>query len=252
MKIIDLSVTTKNDSFEPAAPEITYQMHEETVKWGAEIFGLEPRDFPEEMWCAGERVTLGTHSGTHLDAPYHYGPMSGGKPAKTIDEVPLEWCYGDGVILNLTHKEAGELITQQDVEEALQKINYKIKPGDIPLIMTGVDKYFGKPGYENRHPGMSKEATRWLIDQGVKVMGIDAWGWDRPFTVMAEEYKNGVRGNLWAAHYVGKEKEYCHIEKLANLDQIPRPYGFKVAAFPIKIEKASAGWVRPVAIIEDE
>ncbi|MBI4496106.1 MAG: cyclase family protein, partial [Deltaproteobacteria bacterium] len=56
---------------------------------------------------------------------------------------------------------------------------------------------------------------------------------------------------LWAAHWVGREKEYLHIENLTNLDQIPRPYGFTVAAFPIKIERASAGWVRAVAIIEE-
>jgi kynurenine formamidase len=55
---------------------------------------------------------------------------------------------------------------------------------------------------------------------------------------------------LWAAHFVGKEKEYCQIEKLANLEKIPQPFGFKVAVFPIKVEGASAGWARPVAIIE--
>lgn len=252
MRIIDLSVPLKDNLPEPLPTEISYQTHQDTVKGVNRTFGLEPGDFPDGMWCAGEKVHLDTHSGTHLDAPYHYGPTSGGKPAKTIDQIPLEWCYGDGVVLDFTYKKAGELITQQDCEEALRKINYQIKPGDIPLIMTGTDKHFGQPGYENMHPGMSKEATRWLIDQGVKVMGIDAWGWDRPFTVMAEEYKKGVRGNLWAAHFVGRETEYCHIEKLANLDKIPKPHGFKVVAFPIKIDRASAGWVRPVAIIEDE
>jgi len=55
---------------------------------------------------------------------------------------------------------------------------------------------------------------------------------------------------VWKSHYLGKEREYCHIERLANLDKIPAPFGFKVAAFPIKIEGASAGWFRVVAILK--
>ena len=82
-------------------------------------------------------------------------------------------------------------------------------------------------------------------------MGTDAWGWDRPFDTMVADFKAGKREQFWESHYFGKEKEYCHIERLANLDKIPKPFGFKVAAFPIKIEGASAGWVRAVAILED-
>ena len=93
----------------------------------------------------------------------------------------------------------------------------------------------------------TRASTLWLIDRGIRVMGIDAWGWDRPFGLMVEELKRGVKGRVWEAHYAGKEKEYCHIENLANLDMIPKPFGFKVAVFPIKIERASAGWCRAVA-----
>ncbi len=95
------------------------------------------------------------------------------------------------------------------------------------------------------------ERRRERIDRGIKVTGIDAWGWDRPFDVMVAEVKRGIKDKLWAAHFVGREREYCHMEKLANLDKIPTPFGFKVAAFPILIERASAGWVRAVAIIEE-
>ena len=68
----------------------------------------------------------------------------------------------------------------------------------------------------------------------------------------AVKEKRGDKGVLWGAHRVGIEHEYCHIEKLSNLDKLPTPFGFKVAVFPIKIEKASAGWVRAVAILEGE
>lgn len=87
---------------------------------------------------------------------------------------------------------------------------------------------------------------------GVKVTGIDAWTWDRPVDIMLNESrKQGKAGNtFFAAHFAGKQKEFCHLENLANLDQLPRPYGFKVSVFPVKITKASSGWVRAVAIFE--
>jgi kynurenine formamidase len=55
----------------------------------------------------------------------------------------------------------------------------------------------------------------------------------------------------WGAHYAGIHQEYCHIEKLANLDRLPGPFGFKVACFPVRLAGGSAGWSRVVAIIED-
>nr|HDO81090.1 cyclase family protein [Candidatus Bathyarchaeota archaeon] len=191
-----------------------------------------------------------------LDAPWHYAPTSEGKPAKTIDEIPLEWCYGDGVILDMRHKPQGSGITVEDLKEALEKINYKIKPGDIVMIMTGADKLWGKQEYLNAGCGMTREATLWLIEQGVRVVGIDAWGWDRPFWAIKADYeKTGDPSIIWEAHYVGREKTYLHIEKLANLDYLydtlKKPYGFKVACFPVKVKGGSAGWCRAVAIIEE-
>jgi kynurenine formamidase len=248
--IIDLSVPLT-----PTPPEsmlkvdIEYLSHEDGARLHGAFFGLTPEDLPEGRFAAVENVTLTTHSGTHLDAPYHYGPMSEGKPAKTIDEIPLEWCFGDGVVLDFTHKKAGEAIDVVDVEKALEKIKYNLKPFDIVLFMTGASKYYGQPNYMQANPGATRESTLWLIDKGIKVMGIDAWGWDRPFDVMVSEMKQGIKGKVWEAHYAGKEKEYCHIENLTNLDKIPRPYGFKVAVFPIKVPRAGGSWVRAVAIL---
>jgi kynurenine formamidase len=229
--------------------DIQYLSHEDGTRLHGTFFGLTPDDLPDGKFAAVENVTLTTHSGTHLDAPWHYGPKSGGKPAKTIDKIPLEWCYGDGVLLDFRYKKAGEEIGVEDLQKALKKIKYTLKPFDIVLLMTGAYKQYGKPNYMNAHPGATRESTLWLIEQGIKVMGIDAWGWDKPFNVMVDEVKRGIKGRVWAAHYAGKEKEYCHLENLANLDKIGRPYGFKVAVFPIKIERAGGAWVRAVAIV---
>ncbi len=250
-RIIDLSVPMDNNAGEPAPPEIKYIDHDMGAEEAGRWFNLKKEDFPDQKAWAQEYISLTTHTGTHLDAPYHYGPTSEGRPAKTIDQVPLEWCYGDGVVLDFSHKQAGSEIFEKDIIEALKKINYTIKPMDIVMIRTDADKYFFEKDYNTRHAGMTAEATRYLLKQGVKVTGIDGWGWDIPFPVQAERYKKEKRdGILWAAHFVGKEMEYCHIEKLANLDKLP-PFGFKVAVFPVKITGASAGWARPVAIFED-
>jgi kynurenine formamidase len=249
-EIIDLSVTVSLKGNLKAMPQIIYRSHEDTPKFFAEMYDMRPEEFPGGKYCASETVTLGTHNTTHLDAPYHFWPTSEGSPAKTIDQVPLEWCYGDGVVLDFHHKKKGEGITAKEVRQALARISYTLKPFDIVLIRTDIYKHYGEQGYEEMHPGMTREATLWILEQGVKVTGTDAWGWDRPFEVMVAELKAGKKERFWEAHWVGKEKEYCHIERMANLDKIPQPFGFKVAAFPIKIEGASAGWVRAVAILK--
>ena len=246
--VIDLTLPLKNGLKYRTAPEIIYENHRQ----GAEAF-RKRWDIPEadfEEYAASETITLSTHSGSHMDAPWHYGPTSEGRPAKTIDRIPLEWCCGDGVVLDFTHKRKGELITDKDLIEALDKINYTLKARDIVLIRTDCSQHFEEEQYQYLHPGMSREGTLWLIDQGIRVMGTDAWGWDASLDVLVAEFKQGIRGRLWASHYAGKEREYCHMEKLCNLDKIPKPYGFLVFAFPMKIEKASGGWVRVVAIVE--
>jgi len=255
-QFIDLSVTVKETAGIQdghGEMQITYVSHEESARECARVYGLEPSDFDTRggKYVAVERVCLGTHDTTHLDAPWHYGPTSEGKPSKTIDQVPLEWCYGDGVVLDFHHKNAGEGITAKEVEDSLDKIGYQLKPRDIVLIRTDAYKHYGEPEYMSIHPGMTRESTLWLIEHGIKTMGIDAWGWDRPHKVMVKELKAGNKRQFFEAHYLGNEREYVHLERLANLDKIPKSFGFKVIAFPIKIAGASGGWVRAVAMIED-
>ncbi|MEW6481873.1 MAG: cyclase family protein [bacterium] len=218
--------------------------------WLIGKYRIKVNEWPEGIGLAFEEVKMDTHAGTHLDAPWHFGPLCEGKKAKTIDEIPLEWCFSDGVVLDLRHKEEGSLIMPKDIEDSLKKINYEIKAYDIVLIMTGADKLHPDKRYLKDYPGMSREATLWLVEKGVKIIGTDAVGFDRGWGVMFSEYiEKRDKNLLWPAHFAGREKEYCHIEKMANLDKIPKPFGFKIACFPVKVEKASAGWCRAVAII---
>jgi kynurenine formamidase len=93
---------------------------------------------------------------------------------------------------------------------------------------------------------MTKEAVHLLLDRGVKVMGIDAIGFDPPVAKMFERRK------FWEAHRVMREREYYHLENLCNLDEIPPPYhSFTVSVLPVKWRGASAAPVRAVAILKD-
>jgi kynurenine formamidase len=211
--------------------------------------GVKAEDFPDGEAAAAEWVRLTTHNGTHLDAPWHYhSTMNKGERAMTIDEVPLEWCFGNGVLLDFRDHDRIRGITCEDVQRELDRIGHELKPLDIVLVMTGTD--LRSPGYELRHPGLRVDATEFLVDHGVRLIGIDAWGLDRPFDVMVEDARAG-RAQFWESHLLGRRKEYCQIERLANLDALPRPTGFLVAAFPVKIERASAGWARVVAIVDE-
>jgi kynurenine formamidase len=254
-RFIDLSIAIEPDlpsDPPPMIPQIDYVNHSVGAEQMMDFFpGVKKEQLPDGLGWAIETLTLTSHSGTHLDAPYHYHPtMDNGKRALTIDEIPLDWCFCDGVVLDFSSKEDGERISASDVENELKRINYQLKPLDIVLIHVGADKAWGKPEYLFKGAGMTRESTLYLMDHGVKVVGIDAWSWDRPLPFLAEEFKkNGDPKIIWEAHFAGIEKGYCHMEKMTNLDKIPNPFGFKVVCFPVKIKSASAGWVRPVAIV---
>lgn len=252
VRIIDLSVPTEESPSEPLRLEIAHEDHKAGVAMMKLFFGCSEEDLPQGLAWANDTVKMISHAGTHVDAPWHYSPVSEGRKARTIDEIPLEWFYSDGVVLDMRHKPRGSLITAEDLQAVLRKIGYTIKPWDIVMIQTGADKYWGSAEYFEAGCGMGRDSTLWLIDQGVRVMGIDAWGWDRPFWAMKEDFQRTKdKSLLWAGHYAGIDKEYCHIEKLANLDKLPKPFDFKVACFPVKLTKGSAGWCRAVAIIEE-
>jgi kynurenine formamidase len=256
-KFIDLSIAIEADvpSDPPMMiPKIQYCSHEEGAEQMKLFFpGIVPeKDLPKGKGWTVEFVQLSTHSGTHLDAPWHYHPtMDGGIKALTIDEVPLEWCTGYGVKLDFRSFADGYLVSAADMEAEFKRIGYSLKEGDIVLVNTGADKWWGKPDYLLKGCGMGKEATLWLLERGVRVVGTDAWSWDRPLPFIAQEFsETGDSAIIWEGHFAGIERGYCHIEKLTGLETLP-DYGFTFFCFPVKIKGASAGWIRAVARVDD-
>src|SRR5262245_4463903 len=113
LRLIDLSVSLEHEApGEMVKPRIEYISHRAGGLTGMmDTFGARPDDFVYSDGCgwAVENLAVGSHTATHIDAPYHYGATSDGKPARRIDEVPLEWCFGPGVVLDMRHRKPGEV-----------------------------------------------------------------------------------------------------------------------------------------------
>jgi kynurenine formamidase len=252
-RIIDLSMVTESDPSPLMNVKITNLPHENGAKEDQKYYDIDPKDWPFPGKSYGDDfIEMTTHAGTHLDSPWHMGPESEGKPAKTIGEWPLEYCYGDGVVVDIRDVEDGYAISAAELKERMKKIGYTIKPRDIFLVMTGNDKHWGKPDYSDRGGHLKAEALEWVLDQGVKTVGTDSWSFDIPYSFWSKQYHDHGRDPkyLWPCHLLGIKREYAHYEKLANLDLLP-PYGFKFYGFPIKFSKGSAGFVRAVAFVEE-
>ena len=255
-KLIDISIPLDNDTIsdpEPFQPKITYMNHKETAEQVCSFFpGLKPEDLPDGEGWAVEKIELITHNGTHLDAPYHFATtMNRGERAITIDEVPLDWCFRPGVKFDFRHFEDGYIATAADVEAELNRIGHKIEPYDIVVVNTRAGSAFGHDDYVVAGCGMGREATLYLLKQGVHVTGTDAWSWDAPFLYTAQKFAETHDPDIiWEGHKAGREIGYCHLEKLHNLESLPAN-GFSIVCFPMNIKNASAGWTRAVAMIDE-
>ena len=270
--IVDLSVEVNPDFWEPEPVRREVLNHRDGAdklgqsylyfqakgywrKWWLKLlrpkrYCLDHQDFPDQMGLSLMTYNLTTHTGTHIDAPYHYGWRATTKTKpKTVTDIPLSWCYGNGVLLDFTDGDTS--IDAAQVEAECRRIGYTIAQGDIVLMNTGAHRKVGTREYFTRYKAIDKSSIAWLIERGVRVIGTDAFSFDRPFCEMIDDYKKtGDKNVLWPAHFYGRDHEYIQIERLGNLDALPRSTGFKVCCFPIKLTNADAAWSRVVAILD--
>ena len=266
MKLIDLSLPIDEKAFEVHKVDIERITHKAGVeKFNRVIMGktllgkikyslgvriVKKEQLPDEEFLSLEIVHAPVHIGTHLDYSFHYGSKSENRPSKTADEIPLEYCYQNAVKLDLRHKKPNEVIKSADIEEALSKINYQLKPLDIVLLHTGADKLYGGPKYFSDYPGVDPSAIDYLLAKGIKIFGVDTMGIDRPYRFMLEEFlRTKDPKQFYPAHFYGRIKEFIHIERLANLEKLPGS-GFKIICFPIRIKNTGAAWARVVALLD--
>lgn len=240
-KLIDLSMPVHNNMVTfPRIVRPALLMYESWTEFAERIGAAK---YGVDWLTASYMVTLSDHVGTHMDSLRHLRDDAPGP-----EGIPLEYCYGDGVVLDFSHKKFGDGISAADMEEALKKIDYQLKPLDIVLIYTGAGRINENDDYVKDHCGVDADGTNYLLDQGIKVTGIDAITWDRPVWSMFENKM------FWESHRVMLEREYYHIENMMNLEKLlemGKPTGFTVSVFPVKWVNTTAAPIRAVAIIEE-
>ncbi len=259
-RIIDISVPLKAGIVSDPPhmlPQIEYIDHHASAPALAAYFGVPVSALPDGEYAAVEQVTISTHNGTHLDAPYHYfssmnhALKPGGEPSLRIDEVPLDWCFQPAVKLDFRHFDDGYVVQPGDVEAELTRIGHTLAPLEIVVVNTRAGLRYGEPDFIDSGCGMGKAVTMWLLERGIRLVGTDGWSWDAPFSHTKRRVEEtGDAGLIWEGHRAGREIGYSHLEKLHNLEALPAD-GFEIACFPVKVHRGSAGWTRAVAILSD-
>ena len=180
---------------------------------------------------AVNRLELGEHTGTHVDAINHMARQYRGK---SIDTMPLSMFYTEGICLDLSHKGLMEMIETADLERS----GLEIRPGDTVLLYT--DHYRRAFGTEDwpKGPGISAGAARWLGRQGIAAFGV-------------ETMSPGVRGvSNKEVHHVCGEMGFTHYENLINLHLLIGRGRFRFIALPLKIRGGTGSPVRAVAVFQ--
>jgi arylformamidase len=183
----------------------------------------------EEQWYVMHRVSMDNHIGTHIEVPYHAF-----KDKADLAQTSAEQLVGEALILDLRGYSAGESISLQKVQSAAEQAG-GIGPGDMVFCMTGWSQYYDKEEY-NEPPFLTREAVHWLVDSGIKVLGIDTRGSMDPSCPDREN------------HLPLFEADVAYIENLTNLEALPESRA-TVVALPPAIEGLEGFPVRVVAIL---
>lgn len=176
---------------------------------------------------ATSKITFGSHTGTHMDAPLHFIP--GGKP---IDKIPLNICIGQAMLLDLR---GCKKVTIKDLQSKLAKQD------KIERLVARFDwsKRYGSGSFYNDYPFFTEEACRWLVEKGVKLLGMDTPSPDDP-------KDNRQSGNDSPNHKLLLRRGVVMIEYLCNLNLLKGPQVFMIA-LPLKIKGADGSPARVVA-----
>jgi arylformamidase len=188
--------------------------------------------FPEDQWYIMHNVAFLDHIGTHVEVPYHVI-----EEGDDLASVPLERLCGEAVILDLTEVEPGSDVTLSAIQEAAGAAG-GMNRGDIVFCRFDFDRYYDQPD-QPKSPSFTAEAVQWLVDQGMKMMGVDTGGIELP--------KSDSRAPKQYNHHLLLDRGIPLIENLANLDQLSRSR-VTIFAFPVAIERLDSFPLRVVAL----
>ena len=214
------------------------------------IFGCTREDLPDGEGWSDERLAISTHLGTHVDAPMHYGTTCEGRPARTIDQIGLEELVVPTVVLDVrAAARPGAAIPVDALREAADRVG-GIPDGGGALVRTGQERYALGDREFLQYPGMTRDGTLFLADEGARVLGTDAVGWDRPFGVMRTAFADtGDPGQIWDGHFAGRDREVFIVQQLVNLGRLP-DHPVTVGFFPMHLAGCSAAPARVVAFVD--
>ncbi|OGO04926.1 MAG: hypothetical protein A2Y73_06790 [Chloroflexi bacterium RBG_13_56_8] len=189
-----------------------------------------PDAVPGGSWYVMHKVEMHlNHVGTHIEAPYHVC-----QEGKDVSSVPLESLCGDAVVLDLTFVKAGGVVELEDVQRAAE-VAGGVRRGDIVLARFDYD------GSAENGRSFAPEAITYLVDAGMKLMGVDLLGISSP--------RSDPRRAQQHNHHQLLDRDICLIERVANLDQLTKSRVL-VFAFPYPIQGLDSFPLRVVALEE--
>ena len=215
MKIIDLTLTVSDEipTF-PGSPQPSFIPWENVKEDGYNL----------------ELLFLSTHTGTHMDAPYHFLE----KGAK-IHEISLKKLVSETVLIK-SKKKGGESITKTDIQK-FEKKHGKITSFSSVIFYTGWQRNLQKKYYFTKNPGLSVSAAKYLASKKINLVGIDS-----PSIDLGTDSKFSV-------HQIFAKKGILIVENLANLEKI-KSSKFHLVVLPLKLKNATGSPVRAIAFVE--
>lgn len=175
-----------------------------------------------------ELIFLSSHSGTHLDAPFHFV-----EKGVKIDKIPLKRLVSDAILCKIK-KGPDEPITRQDIQN-FEKKNGKIQHGATVIFQTGWSSKLRKKEYFAHNPGLSASAAEYLSNKKINLVGIDS-----PSIDLGKDSK-------FSAHHILLRNEILILENLCNLEKIYNAR-FKLVVLPLKLKGATGSPVRAIAL----
>jgi kynurenine formamidase len=174
------------------------------------------------------------HVSTHVDAIWHFNPD---RPDLTIDKVGFDQLITPAAWIDVSDVAPRTYITVDRLRSALDEAGVELRPGMTLLYYTGVSELWQEPlRFTAEYPGLDREASIWLLDQGLVNVATDAPSTDHP----------GDPG--YPNHTVHAERLVIHTEMVANMTRIPRHSGFWTAFFPLKLEGGTGSPARAIAL----
>ena len=215
MKVIDLTLTVseKIPTF-PGSPKPHF------IEW---------ETIPKDGYNL-ELLFLSTHTGTHIDAPFHFV-----KNGKKIHEIAPERLVNEAVLIRIG-KNSNRSISKTDIQNFEQK-NGKIENGSTVIFYTGWQKNLNKEFYFTENPGLSVSAAKYLVSKKINMVGIDS-----PSIDLGTDSKFSV-------HHILAKNNILIVENLANLGKI-KSNNFHLITSPLKLKNATGSPIRAFGFVD--